>query len=343
MDEKIEKKRYNGLDIFKFIMAIFVVAIHTDPIRLCTNTIIRKTYFQLVDCAVPFFFICSGFLLGMKIKNKNDLECRIEGTKKYLLKIIKMYLLWMLIYFPLTIYGYIQEDISLVRGILLYIRGFFFIGEHYNSWMMWYLLSTIYSLIFIIICSKLKLSIKSICAIGTFIILMGFGMTELVNSKEISGEYLLSLKKLIQFTLGNGRIFQGFFYIPLGMTFFGLKDNFVTGFIIFALSYFANYFVDGMLDKMVVVMCSIGIFLMAKNIKLKDKAIYSYLRTTSTVMYFIHMYIWTIFYSIKYGARTYGVDVFVATTILSIIASIVFIVGKNIIRRKAGHKVRICV
>ena len=54
------QKRYNAIDVMKMIMAFNVVGIHVG------------TYFDLnyssnvnfvLDMAVPFFFICSGFFI----------------------------------------------------------------------------------------------------------------------------------------------------------------------------------------------------------------------------------------------------------------------------------------
>ena len=65
-------KKYNSIDLTKFIMSIFVVAIHIHPFENCDNQIILSIYNSLVALAVPFFFISSGFLVAAKCDAKLD-------------------------------------------------------------------------------------------------------------------------------------------------------------------------------------------------------------------------------------------------------------------------------
>ncbi|WP_374938786.1 acyltransferase family protein [Bacteroides clarus] len=52
-------KHYNSIDLLKFFMSFFVVAIHTDY---------DHTFFTGFICplVVPMFFVLSGFLLQKK-------------------------------------------------------------------------------------------------------------------------------------------------------------------------------------------------------------------------------------------------------------------------------------
>lgn len=59
-------KNYNSIDLFKLIMAVCVIAIHTNPLYKCDNKIIVNIYNTVVGVANPFFFLSSGFLIGKK-------------------------------------------------------------------------------------------------------------------------------------------------------------------------------------------------------------------------------------------------------------------------------------
>ena len=59
--EILNNERYYGIDLFKFIMCIFVVAIHTNPLVNNTNNILNTVYSILTGMAVPFFFLTSVF------------------------------------------------------------------------------------------------------------------------------------------------------------------------------------------------------------------------------------------------------------------------------------------
>lgn len=52
--------------------------------------------------------------------------------KKILLKFIKIYLIWTIIYLPITISYFYISNYSLKSGIIYFIRAFVFIGENYN-------------------------------------------------------------------------------------------------------------------------------------------------------------------------------------------------------------------
>lgn len=60
-------KSYKGIDLFKFFAAIVVIAIHTNPFEKCNIELIVRCYNFLQVCAVPLFFLFSGFLLGERL------------------------------------------------------------------------------------------------------------------------------------------------------------------------------------------------------------------------------------------------------------------------------------
>ena len=158
----MEKTKYNSIDLYKLIMAFCVVAIHTCPLNNYKNEIVLAIYNSFVDIAVPFFFLASGFLLANKFQYPFDSDNNIQYIRNYLLRIIKLYVMWSLIYLPLAIWHYISTQTNVIKSVLSYIRGFVFIGEHYNSWPLWYLLSTIYALALIIFLLKRKSTFKTI-------------------------------------------------------------------------------------------------------------------------------------------------------------------------------------
>ena len=57
-----DKAGYNSIDIVKFVMAVCVIAIHTRPLRFCSNIIINNIYDSFVSSAVPFFSVNRLFI-----------------------------------------------------------------------------------------------------------------------------------------------------------------------------------------------------------------------------------------------------------------------------------------
>lgn len=150
---------FNGMDIGKLCMAFVVVAIHTWPVSSMNWDWLKFICSVIFPCAVPFFFLSRGYLLARKLESVSDCNGKVLILKSYLKKYIYLYCIWSIIYFPLAIWGYILDNHTLLGakvlfGIIEYIRGFIFIGEHYNSWVLWYLLSTIYSILLLLIMQK---------------------------------------------------------------------------------------------------------------------------------------------------------------------------------------------
>lgn len=94
----IEKKNYYGIDLLKFIMAVCVVAIHTQPLYSVQSIVVQRLFDTITSLAVPYFFSVSGFLLFSKIDA--DISCRknMEVCKRYLSRVLSLYVIWNIIY-----------------------------------------------------------------------------------------------------------------------------------------------------------------------------------------------------------------------------------------------------
>ena len=64
----METKNYNALDLCKFFMMIVVISVHTGVDYGWTNGVAVRAYSVLADLAVQSFFLISGFLLGIRLK-----------------------------------------------------------------------------------------------------------------------------------------------------------------------------------------------------------------------------------------------------------------------------------
>lgn len=127
------KKEYAAIDIAKYVSALLVVCIHTFPFLEISETL--NTYFIQTVCrlAVPFYFTVSGFFFFRKIKN-DTMEDR-ETLKKYLFRLLKIYLIWTVIYLPYTILDYQGSQIGWL-GIISWLRNFLINGSYYHLWFM---------------------------------------------------------------------------------------------------------------------------------------------------------------------------------------------------------------
>ena len=333
MEKEQIRKQYNSIDLIKWIMAIFVIAIHTHPLEAIKKSFAYEMYEVLVAMAVPFFFMASAYLLFYKMNSSYGESNNIKLIKNYIVKIIKLYLIWNILYFPLAIYDYVQSGTGVLKSIALYIRGFFLVGEHFYSWPLWYLLSTIYSMIIIRILLKKKCKEWHILIASIVVFIMAQIMTYIVNNQTNLNGIVYILAKIIKLSIGNGRILTGFCYISIGMciakyrTNMDWKISLCASIAAFIISVYYSNFISTLLLYFL-------FFLLALSIKLKDRKIYYYLRKSSTVMYFTHM-IFFFVWSIKLGRGKEGLMGFVFTLVCTLILSFVIIK----IQKKKDNKV----
>lgn len=269
--------------------------------------------------------------------NPDNANRLLKQTKR----IIKMYLLWTLIYFPLAVYNFISSGTSPIDAVLSYLRGFLFVGENYNSWQLWYLLSTIYTLLilYIIIFKIKKSSSVTLILMSVIASIIMFGVSALAAYEGEMPALLHIAQKLVSCTCINGRIFSGMIYIPVGMLLAKKQIPFIVNLILFILGFISNLFISySIVSNYLMIITAIALFGIIKKIELKNRVVYPILRNMSTTVYLIHMYIWTFYYTIAYGEKTSGLDSFLVTSIISVL--FFFIVGfvKKYLKNKKNLK-----
>lgn len=206
-------QQYNMLDVMKFVMAIIVVAIHTRPERSFNSPFLIGIFELIYSIAVPFFFMTSGFLLFRKITLPLDAKGEMR-IKSYITRICKLYLIWTLIYLPLSIYGFILDGMPILKTIAVFFRNILLIGENYMSWPLWYLLALIVAVGIIYLLLKIRVSVYGIVAISVLMALVGFSIDyckENAIMQPVTDLYFSVFQKT-----RNG-FFVGMLYVALGL------------------------------------------------------------------------------------------------------------------------------
>lgn len=283
-------EEYRVLDVMKFVMAIVVVAIHTRPELSFSSLWVRNFLEAVYSIAVPFFFMASGFLLFRKI----SLPLTDEGElriKSYLKRMCKLYVLWTIVYLPLTVYGFYLDGISPLKAVVLFFRNFLLVGENYMSWPLWYLLALIVAVSIIYILLKLKVSKEGIVIISIMMALMGVGLDYCKENSlmpQITDLYFTAFLKT-----RNG-FFVGFLYVALGMFLSKLGRISVFGPILLFV-----FGVVGMSMKLplsnALIVCPIFIFSIScvGNKITQDTSVR--FRLLSSIIYFTHMVFMAVF------------------------------------------------
>lgn len=128
-------KRNNSIDIFRFICAIMVIAIHTHPF-IDFHPILGYTATQVIsNIAVPFFFSVSGFFYIKKIEGvKKDKKKIKEIFNITLKKYFQIYCFWSLVYFILDWKSYFYVGASIKSITVSFVLNFFVFGSYYHFW-----------------------------------------------------------------------------------------------------------------------------------------------------------------------------------------------------------------
>lgn len=211
-------KQYPSIDICKLVMSIFVVIIHVNTLFRISDPLIYKSIDNITELAVPFFFMASGFLTYKKYGIER------KGYWRYTKKIFMLYCIWTAIYFPFTLYAYIQEGLG-VRHIAVFLRNFLFVGQNEFSWQLWYLLAIIYSVILKMLFEKMGFHRKTILIFALGLYCGGRFMSWMLSQTTLPMPLNLIAKvyDCIFVSTMNGPLF-GFAFFELG-EFFAVHNN----------------------------------------------------------------------------------------------------------------------
>lgn len=118
---------YSGIDYFRMIAAVLIVAIHTSPLASFSATGDFIFTRIIARVAVPFFLVTSGFFLISRYSYNAD------KLRKFIKKTALIYAAAIVIYIPINIYnGYFSED-NLLPKI---IKDIVFDGTLYHLWYL---------------------------------------------------------------------------------------------------------------------------------------------------------------------------------------------------------------
>jgi len=122
-----KQETYSGIDYFRMIAAVLIVAIHTSPLASFSATGDFIFTRIIARVAVPFFLVTSGFFLISRYSYNAD------KLRKFIKKTALFYAAAIVIYIPINIYnGYFSED-NLLPKI---IKDIVFDGTLYHLWYL---------------------------------------------------------------------------------------------------------------------------------------------------------------------------------------------------------------
>lgn len=205
------KRQYASIDIAKYIASLLVVCVHTYPLLGISEVL--NTY--LIQCiarlAVPFFFTSAGYFFFKKCTGNYDTDK--NALQDYLFRLLKLYVIWSVIYLPYTIYDYVSAG-SGFTAIFSYIRDFILAGSYYH---LWYFPSSIIAFILVFYSYQKKGLEFTIRAS-----LIAYGIGYLINIfgpvwESIPGISLLYGLYIRIFTTARNGFFFGPAFVTMGL------------------------------------------------------------------------------------------------------------------------------
>ena len=205
-------KQYKTLDFFKFLAAVLIIVLHTLPSEDYSKVVTFGLRNIVCVIAVPFFFVCSGFVTFSKIESLPDRETKKSYIKKNLKRIALMYVIWSVIYFPFVIYQWTKTSFSYV-SIVEYIRDFFFEGSYQTIWFL-PALFTATLLVYLLNCKFSYIKIIFIAIPFYCFALLGSSYWGLTQNFAILNK-TFEIYYILFDTIKNGLLF-GFIYVAIG-------------------------------------------------------------------------------------------------------------------------------
>lgn len=163
-DRLSDKQEFAAIDVCRLVFAVLVVALHLNPftdISPQAEYMVGEIFARL---AVPFFFLTSGFFFQKKLGDP-------RAVKKYLLRILKMYLLYLAAHIPMEFYGDIKTGVLSASHVGLFLRKIVFTGYC----QFWYLLGLLIATgMLYLLASRWKM--KDGVLLGCAVVLYGLGV-----------------------------------------------------------------------------------------------------------------------------------------------------------------------
>lgn len=216
------RKNYNGIDLAKFVCSLLVIAVHVKPFGSFADDTVKLLNFGvqnwLARIAVPFFFVCSGYFLYKKTTLR---DFSVEPSRKTLLHLLKLYLIWTLLYLPLSVRAFLRDPKGLRHAVLTYCRNCFITGSYTHLWYF-------PALIFAVFLTSYLLSkhirhkhivFLSVAAYGIGLLAQSwFGLIRPLQSAAPPVWQLLKLLQKLIVTTRDG-LFDGFLFVNIGAVF----------------------------------------------------------------------------------------------------------------------------
>lgn len=342
----MEKENYSGIDFFRFIAALLIIAIHTSPLESFGEVgdfILTRVTARI---AVPFFFMTSGFFVISRFADHDN------KFKRFLTRTAVIYAVASVLYLPLNIYkGYFATEYFLPN----LIKDIVFDGTFYH---LWYLPAALLggALAWLLLRHGNEKKALIVTAALYLIGLFGdsyYGLTESIPA--VSNAYELVFQ-ITDFTR-NGLFFAPVFFVLGGIIADKKQRLSLVGSIIGTVLCFVLMLGEAMAlrgfgyqrhDSMYLFLVPLVWFLFNLLLNIKSKKSLKAVRSIPLIMYIIHH---AVIVAVRYCAKALKLEGlllknnlvhFAAVSVISIVASLAFSAVYVLIKKKTAKPMHDC-
>lgn len=215
----------------------------------------------------------------------------------------------------------------MIECVLSYVKYFLFVGNLYNSYHLWYLLSMLYALIAMWLLIRSGKGIWHILMTGVVFYAIYLLFAGLQKNNEVNG-LLAVVEKAWKFVFNNGGVFVGMLYMSVGICIREYcKINLPAAMVGIAIGGIIRYTLSPDAGN---ILSSVMLFALILNIRLPDHPCYLVLRMLSRYIYLVHLLCFSFYTFIMIRQpNKLGVDSFFATLMLAVVVSALIIYLKG--------------
>lgn len=306
-------KNQNAIDVAKFICALLVVMLHAKPFGYKGLDLAYYLENILFRLAVPFFFVAAGFFLYRKT---TTVDFSFAPTWKYVKRIFRLYLIWTVVYFPLSVADALpfikQDGWPKVTG--RYLQSFVVDGSYIH---LWFFNALLVAVLLVSGLLYLKVTPKKIFCVSLGLFLVGllgssyFGLVEPLRERLPHVWQVFHVAKSVLLTTRDG-LFEGFCFVSMGMMLAWGKKQISAWVCVLSLGVCIEMWMGELyalthaafirLYDTYVMMVPAVFFLFSwlKQLVWQDRPIYKTLRTLSLLIYLVHMWVlWAVKFIFK--------------------------------------------
>lgn len=199
--------RNTGVDIAKFLLALLILLQHVKPFE-DYNFINNVTINYLTRFAVSAFFVISGYNISHYF-GKDGI--RVDKVKKYILHMLRLYVIWLIIYLPFDVIRIMKGNIT--KQSLAYIKS---VVMSNTIGQLWYLYAMAIAVLIIWAFYKLKMNEYVMLGIATVLYLIGVvGQRYLLLEDGMLKNAFIKYLNIFE-TFRNG-VFFGLVFVLIGI------------------------------------------------------------------------------------------------------------------------------